>query len=92
VTGPAALRIKGNWQLQDAKANFSHVVNRALEDGPQRITRHGRPAAVLLSNRDFDELVARKRGSLVEFLERSPLKGVDIPERDHGDTGREIDL
>jgi antitoxin Phd len=92
VTESAALRIKGDWQLQDAKANLSQVVNRALEDGPQRITRHGRAAAVVLSNRDFNELVARKRGSLADFLERSALKGVDIPERDHGDTGREIDL
>ena len=92
MTESTALRIKGEWQLQDAKANLSQVLNRALEDGPQRITRHGRDAAVLLSKRDFDVLVARKRGSLVEFLARSPLKGVAIPDRDHGDTGREIDL
>lgn len=92
MTGSSALRIKGDWQLQDAKANFSQVVNRAIEDGPQRITRHGQPAAILLSKRDFDQLVARKRGSLVDFLQRSPLSGIDIPDRDPSDTGREIDL
>jgi prevent-host-death family protein len=86
------VRIKGDWQLQDAKANLSQVVNRALEDGPQRITRHGRAAAVLLSERDFQRLTARKRGSLVEFFAKSPLRGLVIPERDHSDTGREIDL
>ncbi len=86
------VRVKGDWQLQDAKANLSQVVNKALEDGPQRITRHGRPAAVLVSERDFERLVARKRGSLTEFLARSPLKELEIPERDHSDTGREIDL
>jgi prevent-host-death family protein len=86
------VRIKGDWQLQDAKANLSQVVNRALEDGPQRITRHGRAAAVLLSERDFDRLVSRKRGSLVEFLAKSPLQGLEIPDRDHTDVGREIDL
>jgi prevent-host-death family protein len=85
-----AVRIKGDWQLQEAKANLSQVVNRALEDGPQRITRHGRPAAVLLSERDFEQLAARKRGSLVEFLAR--FRGLEIPDRDRTDTVREIDL
>lgn len=92
MTGSSTLHIEGDWQLQDAKANFSQVVNRAIEDGPQQITRHGHAAAVLLSKRDFDRLVARKRGSLVDFLQRSPLKGVEIPSRDRSDTGREIDL
>ena len=84
------VRIKGDWQLQDAKANLSQVVNRALEEGPQRITRHGRPAAVLLSERDFKQLAACKRGSLVEFLAR--FEGLEVPDRDHTDTVREIDL
>ena len=86
------VRVKGDWQLQDAKANLSQVVNKALEEGPQRITRHGRPAAVLLSERDFERLLKRKRGSLSEFFARSALRGLEIPERDHSDTGREIDL
>jgi prevent-host-death family protein len=87
-----AVRVKGDWQLQDAKANLSQVVNKALEEGPQRITRHGRAAAVLVSERDFERLVARKRGSLVDFLAHSPLGDLEIPERDLRDTGREIKL
>jgi antitoxin Phd len=90
VTESMAVRIKGDWQLQDAKANLSQVVNRALEDGPQRITRHGRPAAVLLSERDFKELAARKRGSLVEFF--AQFRGLEIPDPNPADTVREIDL
>ena len=86
------MHIHAEWQLQDAKANFSQVVNRALEDGPQRITRHGRGAAVILSERDFERLIARKRGSLSEFLARSPLSEIVLEDRDHTDTGREIDL
>jgi antitoxin Phd len=87
-----AVRVKGDWQLQDAKANLSQVVNKALEEGPQRITRHGRAAAVLVSERDFERLVARKRDSLVDFFARSPLGELEIPERDPRDTGREIKL
>lgn len=86
------MHIEAEWQLQDAKANFSQVVNRALEEGPQRITRHGRAAAVLLSERDFQRLLARKRGSLSAFLARSPLGGIVLEDRDHSDTGREIDF
>jgi hypothetical protein len=29
--------------------------------------------------------------SLIEFFDRLGLKGLDVPERDHSDTGRDID-
>jgi prevent-host-death family protein len=86
------VHFKAEWQLQDAKANLSQLVNRALDEGPQRITRHGRGAAVVLSERDYERLVARTRGSLLEFLARLPLGAVEIDVRDHADTGREVDL
>jgi antitoxin Phd len=35
------------WALQDAKNRFSEVVDRAMEDGPQLVTRHGREAVVM---------------------------------------------
>jgi hypothetical protein len=34
------------WKLQDAKARFNEVVDRALRDGPQLVTRHGENAGV----------------------------------------------
>ena len=86
------MHVKTEWQLQDAKANLSQLVNRALDEGPQRITRHGRGAAVVLSERDYERLVARTRGTLSEFLARSPLGAVEIDVRNHDDAGREIDL
>ncbi len=64
------------WQLQDAKARLSEVVKSAERDGPQEITVHGRPAAVVLSSNDY----LRLRGgaaSLVDFMRRSPLHGLD---------------
>ena len=86
------MHIKADWQLQDAKANLSQLVNRALDEGPQRITRHGRGAAVVLSERDYERLVARTRGSLTQFLAHSPLGEVQIDVRNHADTGREVDF
>jgi prevent-host-death family protein len=36
------------WQLQEAKSKFSEVVERALEDGVQIVTRHGHKTVVIL--------------------------------------------
>lgn len=84
------MHVKAEWQLQDAKANLSQLVNRALAEGPQRITRHGRAAAVLISERDYERLIARTRGSLTAFLSQSPLGEIDFDVRDRSDTGREV--
>jgi prevent-host-death family protein len=40
------------WQLQEAKARFSAVVNAAAKKGPQIITKRGIETAVVV---DFDE-------------------------------------
>ncbi len=44
------------WQLQDAKNQFSRVVQEARSSGPQVITLRGKRAAVLLSAEDYDAL------------------------------------
>jgi prevent-host-death family protein len=36
------------WQLQEAKNRFSEVINAATQDGPQTITRHGHPIALVV--------------------------------------------
>lgn len=43
------------WKLQDAKARFSEVVDRALANGPQVVTRHGTNAVVVISYAKFKE-------------------------------------
>jgi prevent-host-death family protein len=65
------------WQLQEAKARLSEVVQRAERDGPQEITLRGRPAAVVISKKDFTRMTARKP-SLVRFLRESPLAKVEL--------------
>lgn len=67
------------WQLQSAKAHFSEVVRQATQNGPQEISVHGRPAAVLISREMFDQLTGNGE-NLVEFMRRSPLFGQDEPE------------
>jgi antitoxin Phd len=70
------------WQLQDAKNRFSEVINRALSEGPQVVTRRGEEVAVILSTDEYKRLKKSKSG-LLEFFRESPLVGVDLEiERD----------
>ncbi len=64
------------WALQDAKAQLSEVVRRAMEHEPQEIALSGESAVVVLSRKDYDRLTKRCE-SLVEFMRRSPLYGAD---------------
>lgn len=54
--------------MQDAKARFSEMLERALVDGPQIVTKRGKEAAVLLSAEAWRELEARARPSLKDLL------------------------
>jgi prevent-host-death family protein len=65
------------WTLAGAKAHLSEVVDRALQAGPQVITRNGRPSAVIVSVEEWERKTVRK-GTLAEFLLASPLRGVDL--------------
>ena len=77
------------WQLQDAKNKLSEVVDKAVNDGPQEITKHGKKTAVVISIDDFQKLKKRK-GSLVDFFQNSPLKQIDLKRKK--DYSRKIDL
>lgn len=72
-----------SWQMQTAKARFSDVVRSAKQEGPQDITVHGKSVAVVVSRELFDRLSGNAL-SLTEFMQRSPLAGLDelVLERD----------
>lgn len=66
------------WRLQDAKAQFSALVDNALRGVPQHVTRSGKRAVVVLSEEDFEALQrsaasrANAPVSLVEHLLAMP--------------------
>ena len=82
------------WKLQDAKAKFSEVFERAKVAGPQRITRHGKDTMVLIPLADYLNLTRRKKpeGDLFDFFSQSPLVGSGIDLEHKPDFGRDIDL
>jgi antitoxin Phd len=85
---------RAEWQLQTAKAKFSEVFRRARTEGPQYVTRQGKDAVVIVRAEDFDRVNRRKRRieSLVEFLAKSPLKGIELNLRRDPDYGRKVEL
>ena len=69
------------WQVQEAKAMLSKVIQSAKEE-PQIITVHGKESAVVLSMDSYRKLSSPKE-SLVTFMEQSPwaLVTTEFPER-----------
>jgi prevent-host-death family protein len=78
-----------NWQIQEAKARFSEMVQRAVNEGPQTVTRHGKVIVVLVSAEEYRRLRGRGK-SLKGLLASAPLAGIEITRS--RDTGRVVDL
>lgn len=66
-----------NWQLQEAKNKFSEVVEAALKDGPQVITKRGADTAVVLSCTEYRKLLLTQK-KISEFFQESPLAEVEL--------------
>lgn len=60
---------RGQWRLQDAKAQFSQVVDAALHGEPQHVTKHGREAVVVLSEASYQALKASARLDAPRFVD-----------------------
>ncbi|MCU7939607.1 MAG: type II toxin-antitoxin system Phd/YefM family antitoxin [gamma proteobacterium symbiont of Bathyaustriella thionipta] len=79
------------WQLQDAKSKFSQLVESAMADEPQIVTKHGHNAVVVLSYKEY-EAMTKPKISLVNFFRDSPLAGVELDISRNNDFPREIEL
>src|SRR5271155_1933301 len=82
---------RGTWAVAEAKARFSEVIDRALADGPQTITRKGKEAVVIVSAEEWQRKTTRK-GNLAEFFAASPLRGTGLKIKRTKDGPREIEL
>ncbi|QDV33714.1 type II toxin-antitoxin system prevent-host-death family antitoxin [Tautonia plasticadhaerens] len=77
------------WKLAEAKNRLSVVVNRALNEGPQTITRRN-DTVVVISAETYAELTGQRR-SFKDFLMSGPsLERHDL-ERDKSPM-RDVDL
>ena len=64
------------WQLQEAKAHLSELVDDAIRKGAQTITRHGRPVAVVVSAESYEDLQPRRK--IVDVLRECPSPGLAV--------------
>jgi len=62
-----------NWTVAEAKAKFSEVIERAMSEGPQIITRNGHTTAVVVGADEWQRKTQRV-GNLAEFFAASPLR------------------
>lgn len=68
------------WSIQDAKNRFSAVVEAAKRE-PQTVTKHGKPAVVMVDAAEFEklkQLEKQPRRSFVEHLLSIPKGGDDF--------------
>jgi len=56
------------WQVQDAKARFSELLDATIKNGPQVVTRRGIETAVLVPIQEWRRLQNSARPSLKELL------------------------
>ena len=80
-----------SWKVAEAKAHFSELIDKALHEGAQEITRHGRRAVVVVSATEWDRRAKRKE-TLVEFLDKSPLKGSGLEIERLRERPRDVEL
>lgn len=78
-----------NWQIQEAKARFSEMIERVLKDGPQTVTRRGKAVAVVVRAEEYRRLRTGGK-SFKALLAAAPLKSVEIGRS--RETGRVVDF
>ena len=80
-----------NWTVAEAKAKFSEIIERAMSEGPQTITRKGRTAAVVVGAEEWQRKTKRV-GNLAEFFAASPLRGSRLKVRRLKERPRKVNL
>jgi len=81
----------GTWTVAEAKAKLSEVIDQALSEGPQIVTRSGRKAVVIVAAEEWDRKT-RRQGNLAEFFAASPLSESGLKVRRSKDGLRRTDL
>jgi len=73
-----------SWSLQDAKNRFSEVVEAARRS-PQTVTKHGKPAVVVVEVTEYERLRRLERASAPSFADlllAMPQDDGEFPRRD----------
>lgn len=78
------------WQVQSAKARLSELLDQADREGPQTISRHGKPRAVVVSIADYRRMETANAGFVAHLLGGPKVDDLEV-QRDP-DVGRDVAL
>lgn len=56
------------YRMHEARAEFSKLVERALNGEPQRVTRYGKDAVMIISEADWAKETGRRPTTLADLL------------------------
>ena len=70
-----------SWQIQEAKAKFSEVIDRAEKEGPQMITWRGVETAVIVPVDEWRRTQPAQKETLLDVLRAMPKFDLQIPPR-----------
>ena len=88
------------FTIAEAKSRLQAIIH-SVEDGPSvKLTRHGKPVAVLLSIREYEQLAKNNMGfwsAFTKFRKILEIEDIKITDADFKDlrdisTGRERDI
>jgi prevent-host-death family protein len=91
--------LENQYSIADAKNKLPSIIH-SVEKGPSvKLTRRGRPVAVLLSIQEYEQLSRKKEGfwrALKDFRKQAEREGVEISNSDFeglrdNSAGREVD-
>ncbi|MEO8506097.1 MAG: type II toxin-antitoxin system prevent-host-death family antitoxin [Betaproteobacteria bacterium] len=80
------------WQLQEAKNRLSEVVRKVSDEGPQVITLRGDDVVVVVAADEYARITRKPKGTLVDFLRKSPLGEIALDLERSSDMGRRVKL
>ncbi len=79
------------WKLEQARAHFSELVERAQNGETQLVTKHGQPAVYIIAAHQLKNVKPAGTKSLWDVLKTAPRSNENLFERDSS-PAREIDL
>ncbi|WP_420595455.1 type II toxin-antitoxin system prevent-host-death family antitoxin [Deinococcus sp.] len=74
------------WRLEEAKAKFSQVVEQAMAGTPQRVTRRGQKAVVVVSDEQWEAAIGQGPKA-IELFRNFPK----MTEKEHAEFERNLD-
>ena len=77
------------WQVQEAKMKLSELIENAMTLGPQKITKRGKDAVIVLSVDEYSKL-KKPKDTLIDFFKKAPK--FNLEDNRQTDFGRNVKI